>query len=192
MAGETGSLEEERRLVEAARGGDTGAFEGLVRRHQNSMFTIAFHVVGGEPEACEVVQDSFVAAYRNLRNFRGESKFSTWLTAIVLNRSRNRLRRLVSRRAQLTVSLEDSREIPSEGSSVLDVIEREELRQRVRRCVGVLDLEFREVIVLRDLQDRSYAEIGETLKLPIGTVRSRISRAREAVRACLKRSQGGG
>lgn len=186
-------------LVRASQDGDLSAFEALVIRHQKRMLNIAFRIIGEYDDACEVCQDAFVSAYRHLAGFRGEAKFSTWLTAITVNLSRNRLKRLKVQKARVPVSLDapirtDDGEImpdpPSREPSVLDRMEKQDLRDKVRGCIQALEPEFREVIVLRDLQDLAYEEIGLTLKLAAGTVKSRLFRAREAVKECLKKAMG--
>ena len=186
-------------LVAQARSGDLAAFERLVRNHQQRMLTIAFRVTGGYEDACEIVQDAFVAAWRGLGAFRGEARFTTWLTTITVNLSRNRLDQIRARRRNEPVSLDEPREgadglLPREAvsgaMSVQEELERRDVRRQVQKCIAELAPDFREVLVLRDMEDFSYEEIGTVLRLSGGTVRSRLSRAREAVRECLKRVIG--
>jgi RNA polymerase sigma-70 factor (ECF subfamily) len=186
-------------LVAACRNGDPDAFGILVRRHQKTMLNLALRMVGNFEEACEVVQDAFLAAHRGLPGFRGEARFSTWLTAITLNQARNRLAALASRRRNEAFSLDAPIETargpvfpdpPSGSPGQLELMERQALRLRVEGCVQALPVAFREVLVLRDLQERSYEEIGALLKVREGTVKSRLSRAREGVKDCLKRPPG--
>jgi RNA polymerase sigma-70 factor, ECF subfamily len=190
---------EERRLIAACRQGDLDAFAVLVNRYQARMFTVAFRVTGVHEDAAEIVQDAFVAAYRGLPDFRGDAAFSTWLTTITVNLSRNRLQQLRLRRQREPVSLDDTlpgceqcqMAQPASGEpSALDLLEQQDLRQRVQGCINSLEPGFREVLVLRDMEEYSYGEIGSMLSLAEGTVKSRISRAREAVRACLKKVLG--
>lgn len=186
-------------LVAACRNGDSRAFEVLVQRHQKAMLNLAYRVVGSYEDACEVVQDAFVAAYRGLSSFREEARFSTWLTTITLNHARNGLERLVARRRREGRSLSDpgprgeegaEQDPPSTAPSALELMEERAVRKQVEKCIASLPAEFREVLVLRDLQDRSYEEIGAVLKVREGTVKSRLFRAREGVRECLKRAMG--
>lgn len=191
-------IDEDAELVISCRKGDLPAFEVLVRKYEKKVFNLAFRVVGDYEDAAEVSQDAFVSAYRNLDGFRGDSTFSTWLTTITVNLARNRLKQSRTRRFREPCSLDDpitgcegcAMDPPSNGPSALQQLEREELRQRVRGCIGALEPGFREVLVLRDLEEHSYGEIGSMLKLAEGTVKSRLSRAREAVRDCLKRVVG--
>ena len=194
---ETGLGDTDLPLVEQARKGDLDAFEQLVVKHQKRMLNIAYRLIGDYEDACEAVQDAFLAAYRSLGSFRGDSKFSTWLTTITLNHARNRLKQVRSRRLHIARSLDepvrtDDGEIkldpPSNEPSALDRLEARDIGLTVRGCIEALERSYREVIILRDLQDLSYEEIGAALKTRPGTVKSRLFRAREAVKECLKKA----
>jgi RNA polymerase sigma-70 factor (ECF subfamily) len=182
-------------LVLSSQKGDLDAFEQLVARHQKRMLNVAYRLINDYDEACEIVQDAFVSAYKGIRSFRGDAKFTTWLTAITVNLSKNRLKQVRTRQGREAFSLDepvqtDDGEMtidpPSKEPSVLDDLEKRDVQQRVQDCINVLDPDFREVLVLRDLQDLSYKEIGSVLKIREGTVKSRLSRAREMVKNCLK------
>jgi RNA polymerase sigma-70 factor (ECF subfamily) len=186
-------------LVASAQQGDLAAFEALVGRHQKRMLNLSFRIVGEYDDACEVTQDAFLSAYRNLKGFRQESKFSTWLTSITVNLSRNRLKRMKVHRARVPFSLDaplrtDDGEVmpdpPSREPLVLDRLERQDMREKVQDCIKAVEPDFREVLVLRDMQDLSYEEIGAMLRLAAGTVKSRLFRARESVKECLKKAMG--
>jgi RNA polymerase sigma-70 factor (ECF subfamily) len=186
-------------LVARSQQGDLSAFEALVEKYQKRMLNIAFRFLGDHDDACEVVQDAFVSAYRSLKGFRQEAKFSTWLTAITMNLSRNRLKKMKLHQARVPVSLDApiqtaSGEImpdpPSGEPSVLDRMEKRDVQLKVQDCIKALDPDFREVLILRDMQDFSYEEIGGMLKVAAGTVKSRLFRARESVKDCLKMSMG--
>jgi RNA polymerase sigma-70 factor (ECF subfamily) len=186
-------------LVLSSQKGDLEAFEQLVIKHQKRMFNTAFRLTSDYDEACEVVQDAFVAAFKSIRDFRGDAKFSTWLTTITVNFSKNKLKQMKSRQGREAFSLDEPVLVndhvividpPSKEPSVLDRLERSDVQRKVRDCIQTLEPDFREVLVLRDMQDFSYEEIGSMLKVREGTVKSRLSRAREAVRDCLKRVIG--
>jgi RNA polymerase sigma-70 factor (ECF subfamily) len=187
-------------LAQACRKGDLEAFECLVERHQGMMINVAFRMTGVYEDACDIVQDAFIAAWRKIGDYRGEAKFSTWLTAIVINLSRNRLQQMQQRHRCEAYSLnapfpgsdgDDVPDPPSGARSVLDQLEEAELRRFLQHCVDSLTPEFREVLVLRDMQEMSYEEVGSALKLREGTVKSRLFRARDAVKECVKRAVGG-
>jgi RNA polymerase sigma-70 factor (ECF subfamily) len=191
--------DDDRENVALCKRGDTDAFEVLVRKHQKQMLNIAYRIVGNYEEACEVVQDAFLSAYRNMRNFEERSRFSTWLCTIVMNLSRNRLRKLHGTEAAVTVTRERHecgegslavREPVSREPSALERIERKEMQETVQRCISAIPPELREVLVLRDIQGFSYGEIGGMLRLAEGTVKSRLFRARDSLRDCLKRVLG--
>ena len=186
-------------LISSARRGDLNAFETLVSRHQTRMLNISLRLIGDFDDACEVVQDAFLSAYKNLKSFRGESKFTTWLTAITVNLSKNRLRHTRSRQGHEAFSINEhfpgengqmTLDLPSKERSVLSKLEQQEVQYHVQNCVKALEEDFREVLVLRDLQDFSYEEIGSILNIREGTVKSRLFRAREMVKDCLKRIIG--
>jgi RNA polymerase sigma-70 factor (ECF subfamily) len=191
--------DEDYELVSRCKKGDTDAFEGLVVKHQKRMLNIAYRMIGNYEDACEVVQDSFVSAYRSVGKFQEKARFSTWLYAIVINLSRNRLKQLKTRGHHEGFSMDETvlkdedsfhREVASDDPPVHEQLEKRELQQKVQGCIKALDAEYREVIVLRDIQGFAYDEIRDMLKVPKGTVKSRISRAREALKDCLKNVMG--
>lgn len=190
--------EDDNRLVGLAKKGDVGAFEVLVTRHQKRMFNIAYRITGSQEDASEIVQDAFLAAYRSLKTFAERSLFSTWLHTITVNTARNRLKQTITRQGREPVSIDDPMpecsgktfDPPSDSPSALDRLSSMELREHIEKCLGALDTGFREVIVLRDIQGFSYDEIAGMLSLAAGTVKSRLFRARDAVKDCLKRVWG--
>jgi RNA polymerase sigma-70 factor, ECF subfamily len=175
--------------------GDVDAFEILVERHQKQMINIAFRLTGDYEEACEVAQEAFLSAYRAIRKFRGEAKFSTWLTGITINHAKDRLRQMRGRSYYEVVSIDDplkSTLFPEDGppsgeTSALEQLEQKEIQTKVQGCINALDDERREVLVLRDIEGFSYDEISAVLHIPDGTVKSRLFRARDALKDCLKK-----
>lgn len=179
--------------------GDVDAFEVLVKKHQKAMFNIAYRMLGSYEEASDVVQDAFISAFKGIKGFKGRAKFSTWLSAIVMNLSKNRLKQLraIVHHEKYSIDnpmpMDESRthaEPASGEPSPLERLEKKDIQQKVQDCIGSLDEEFREVLVLRDIRGFSYDEIGDVLKVPEGTVKSRLFRAREAVKDCLKMVMG--
>ncbi len=186
--------DEDHPIVLSCRRGDDEAFGVLVERHQKRMLNIALRMTGDYDEACEIVQEAFLAAYRAIRKFRGEAKFSTWLYGIVVNVSKTRMRQTAQRR-QRTVSIDDSADGPGDclagnEASALETLEKKEIQVKVQRCINTLDEEHREVLVLRDIQGFSYDEIADILNAPEGTIKSRLFRARDAMKNCLKKNLG--
>lgn len=200
MKGKNQSVaDEDSRLVALCRKGNLNAFESLVRKHEKNMLNIAYRMIGNYEEACEVVQDAFISAYKGIKNFEEKAKFSTWLCAIVINLSKNRLKQLKSQRYYEQFSIDDpvptgdaqiKVEPVSNEPSVIERLEKKETQQRVQTCTNSLEDELREAIVLRDIQGFSYDEISDILKIPEGTVKSRLSRARDALKGCLKKVIG--
>jgi RNA polymerase sigma-70 factor, ECF subfamily len=187
--------DEDRDMVSASRNGDVDAFGVLVGKYQKRAFNMAFRMIGDYDAACEIVQDTFLSAFTAIRQFRGEAKFSTWLYGICVNQARNRLKKQRVRALRETAGLDDlpdtgdgaePREQASGDRPVDEQVVRKELQERVQRSINGLEQEYREVLVLRDIQGFSYEEIQAILNLPDGTVKSRLFRARDALRQSLK------
>ncbi|PKN52762.1 MAG: RNA polymerase subunit sigma-24 [Deltaproteobacteria bacterium HGW-Deltaproteobacteria-13] len=174
--------------------GHAEAFEALVERHQKKMLNIAFRMTGDYDEACDITQEAFLAAYKSIKKFKAEAKFSTWLYRIVVNYSKNRLKQMRGMAKREGGSLDDAGETKAEGRLNQSLVhcanpgtqmETREREAQVQKCITSLDEEYRDVLVLRDIQGFSYEEIRDILKIPEGTVKSRISRARSALKDCL-------
>ena len=187
-------VNDEAALIEQAQRGDLSAFDALVLRHQQEVFAVALRMLGDRDEAQDVAQDAFVRAYRSIGGFRLEAKLSTWLVSITMNLCRNR-RRWWARRKRIIAGSLDASSDCGEGAlsdTVADpsptpaaVAEQRDRSQQLMAALQLLSGSEREVIVLRDLQGRSYEEIAETLGCRVGTVKSRLNRARWQLRARL-------
>jgi RNA polymerase sigma-70 factor (ECF subfamily) len=193
------TADEDYELVCRCQNGDIDAFEALVKKHQKKMLNIAYRMIGNYEEACEAVQDAFLAAYRATRKFRGESRFSTWLYSIMINLSKNRLKQVKARIHREGLSINNPVEScdrqfrsdpPAQQPSIVEQLEKREVQGAVQECINILEDEYREVLVLRDVQGFSYEEIRDILKIPDGTVKSRLFRARDALKDCLKKALG--
>ncbi len=180
-------------LVRAAKAGDISAFEQLVRRYDRNVFRIAQHITQNREDAEDVVQDAFLKAYENLKNFQEQSKFYTWLVRIAVNEALMRLRR---RRPERMVSLdedvkteEDSmpREVADWTPNPEQQYSQEELRDILTRTIQGLPSSFRTVFVLRDVEGLSTEETAEALGLSIPAVKSRLLRARLQLRERLNK-----
>jgi RNA polymerase sigma-70 factor (ECF subfamily) len=156
-------------LVKRFQAGDEEAFDELVERHRRRVYGLMCRLVGG-PEAEDLAQEVFLAAYRSLGSFRGEAAFSTWLYRVAIYTCSHHLRR---RRLETTELDECEPDHRRDGDPELSALRRE-LRDRVRLAIDALPYKFRLVIVLRDLHGLSYEEIAEVVRCPIGTVRSRL------------------
>ena len=180
--------DEELRLIERVLRGDNDAFEPLVLENQQRVYTVALRITGNEADAWDAAQEAFLRAYRSLKDFRGESRFSTWLYKLAGSAAIDLLRR--RRDAQL-VSLYDEEEsipeIPDERFSPETELEKKELRENVQRALSLLPADYRQILTLRELGGLSYEELGETLGLEAGTVKSRLARARQKLCALLSR-----
>lgn len=182
-------MKPEEELIQETLSGDGQAYGQLVDRYKDRLFNAMLNVVGNYDEAEDVVQDSFVQAYVKLHTFQGNSKLFTWLYRIAFNNALSRQRR---RRHDL--SIEQSREIT--GSDPEDRTEapdqpliREERVEMVHTALQMLTEEHRVILVLREMQDTSYEDIADILNINIGTVRSRLSRARNQLKLQLETLQ---
>jgi len=183
-------------LVVQAQSGEMTAFDELVTIFQSRMFNLAYRMVNSREDAADLTQEIFVKMYRSINKFRGRSKFSTWLYALGSNCCRSGLRRLrrVSDREVMrldAITESDSgplnRELQDPAESVPQSIGRGEVKARIEAMIAELPEDARIVVVLRDLQGLTYEQIAESLQCSIGTVKSRLSRARLKLKDRLSR-----
>lgn len=181
----------EQELVARAQRGDQEAFARLVEANQNKIYTLALRLTGHPEDAADLAQEAFLRAWRSLPSFQGGSSFSTWLYRLASNLCIDFLRREKRRKSAAAVSLDDEEEnappleVPDHRFTPESELERRELRAAVARGLSQLSDDHRQVLVLRELDGLSYAEIAGRLELEEGTVKSRIARARLALRNIL-------
>ena len=176
----------EQELVRAAAGGDTEAFERLVRTYENKIYHLALRMCGSSEEASDIAQEAFLAAWRGLPSFRGEANFATWLYRLTSNAALDYLRRQKKERGDMSLDDEDlGLDAVDTGPGPQDAAERTEVRAAVAAGLQQLSEGHRQVLVLREIQGLSYEEIADVLEVDLGTVKSRISRARTALRKIL-------
>jgi RNA polymerase sigma-70 factor (ECF subfamily) len=181
-------LDEERELVARHAAGDRSAFDEIYSRYSGLVFHLALRLLGSREEALDIAQDVFLRIHRHLAGFRGASSLRTWIYRITLNQCRNQGKRF--RPVSVPVGDgEDERPIADPAAGPEELAMRHEFTERVKRALGSVPDEFREALVLRDLEDLSYEEIAGVLGVPLGTVRSRIARGRERLR-CLLQTAG--
>ena len=176
-------------LVRLAAGGDEEAFAQLVAMHEKRVYALALRITGDREDAEDAAQEAFLSAWKGLPNFRGEAGFSTWLYRLTSNAAIDCLRR--DRRQRVSASLDDGElgmEVSDPAPTPQEQAESESLREAVRWGLGELSNEHREVLALREFQELSYEEIAQQLDMDLGTVKSRISRARGALRKILLKS----
>lgn len=176
-------------LVKKAKENDLYAFEELVRIHQNRIYTLCLQLSGNRDNAQDLAQEAFIRAYRALGSFRNEADFGTWLHRIAVNVCLNSRRRNGGRQ---TVSLDEpyqgddgsefKHEVASEDGDPLRALEEKEFRGLVQVALKSLSNEHRAVLVLREIEGYSYEEVSRMLGCSLGTVKSRLSRAREVMR----------
>ena len=182
-------------LLRRFRAGDESAFDELVLRHQQRAFNVAYQLLRDHEDATEVAQDAFVRAYRNLDSFHGECEFTTWLHRIVVNLAHNKHRWWKRRGKQSSVSLDApvenvDAEMPRQFAAATEAPDTQAVKaefvELLHRRMNELPRKFREVIVLRNVEDLSYDEIAAVLNCSVGTVKSRLARGREALRKSLQ------
>jgi len=176
------ALNDDKLLIEQALAGQTDSFGELVRKYQDRLYNTLVHVTGSCHEAEEIAQDAMLQAFSKLSSFRGHSSFYTWLYRIAFNLSVSRQRKQRPRvsldQMQESVGVDpiDNAELPEE------VVERDERAVQVRAALSKLSDEYRAILVLREMEDCDYETIADVLNVPIGTVRSRLHRARMSLR----------
>ena len=184
-------MNEEQQWIDAARRGDQAAFEQLVRRYEKRVFALTGRMCRNPSDAEEAAQETFLAAWQGLPFFRGEASFATWLYRLASNACVDLLRREGRHQAGAGISLDDEEsgfDPPDPAPSPHALAERAELRQQIEAALAELPPEYRQVLILRELHQRTYDEIAEICSLDLGTVKSRISRGRKRLRKILLES----
>jgi len=193
LPGTGGGAEADERDVARFKAGEEAAFERLVRRHEREVYRLALRLLRNPDDALEVAQETFLRAYRGLSSFRGEAAFRTWLYGIALNAARTRqasLSKSLSRAQRLEGDEDDP---PSPLLSVSDPAPSPEnralggeLKEALLAALSRISPEHREILLLREVEGLDYGEVGALLGIPEGTVKSRLARARRAVREALE------
>ena len=178
-------------LVELAVGDNAEAFGEIVRRWERKIFALCFGMLGREDDARDAAQEAFIAAYRNLKNFRGEARVSSWLHRIAINQCLT-IKRRQRTRAEDHFDDEDGKEervfVASPLRSPARVTEQAERMTLVRQAVGALPADLRQVIVMKEFEEMTFQEISDTLELPLSTVKSRLYTALKQLRMKLERT----
>lgn len=178
-------MKDQEKIIARARRGDADAFEQLVVAYREQVFRLALRMCGSEADADEVAQEAFLSAWKALPNFRGESQFSTWLYQLTTHAAID-----LMRREKRQIAAADITEVSAAdpAPSPQQQAEQSEQREIVRDAILQLAPEQREVVVLRFMEELSYEEIGAVLKLPSGTVKSRLNRAKAQLKEILSKS----
>ena len=173
-------------LVKRVQKGDKGAFDLLVLKYQHKIVNLVMRYVGNYTEALDVSQEAFIKAYRALPRFRGDSAFYTWMYRIAVNTAKNHLAAQRRRPMDIELDLQDPEQYDlhsklKETDTPEGVALSHELQETVEKAIAALPDDLRTAIILRELDGMSYEEIAQTMECPVGTVRSRIFRARDAI-----------
>lgn len=192
------SAEEEAKLVERLKKRDEAAFNQFVLLYQQRVYSLLARMLGNREEARDVAQDVFLSVFKNIDSFRGDAKLSTWLYRVAVNHCKNRIKMLDRRSARKHDVIDEVREGAVSDGGVLggrparpdEAAQGNELERAVRKALASLDEEHRSLIVLRDLEGLAYEEIVTITGLPDGTVKSRLHRARAALKEAVEKSVG--
>lgn len=184
------SSADDKELVRAARSEDMGAFEELVARHRDKIFARAVSMMRNEQEAIDLSQEAWVKGWQRLKQFQGDSSFSTWMTRIVINLCLDQLRKQKRRQTDSIEAMEEDsggveRQMPVVTINPTERLERGELRQRIDRGLAQLSHEHRTVLVLHEFEELDYKGIAKAMDCSIGTVMSRLFYARRKLAAVL-------
>jgi RNA polymerase sigma-70 factor (ECF subfamily) len=185
----------DRLLVDRFKNGDQGAFEQMVNRYWDRIYAMVHQLLRNQQDAEEVTQDAFIRAHRGLENFRGDSAFSTWLYQIATNLARNRYWYWWRRKRDKSISFDQpvgedsdtplSEIFAAEVETPGDAAVTQELIDRIAYGMERISPKHREILILRNVKNLAYEEIADILKISVGTVKSRIARARESLRSKL-------
>ncbi len=183
---------DETALIQTAQRGDLDSFNTLVLNYQNMVFNTALRILGDEDLAQDAAQDAFISAFKNVSSFRGGS-FKAWLMRTVTNACYDELRRKKRRpTTPLEPDTHDGEEIDSPrwladpNLTPAEQSEANELEHAIQHCLDALPIEFRTVVALADIQGMDYSEVASAVRVPLGTVKSRLARARLRLRECLR------
>jgi RNA polymerase sigma-70 factor (ECF subfamily) len=183
---------DEAALIRSAQGGHLESFNCLIQVYQDTLYNQAYRLMGDPDSAADAVQEAFISAYRSLGSYRGGS-FRAWLLRIVTNACYDEIRRRKRRPTTSLEPLDDAGEevesphwMADPSGTPEDSVERVELARAIRGCLGDLPEEFRSVLVLIDMQGLDYSEAAQAIGAPLGTVKSRLARARLRIRDCLR------
>src|ERR1043165_3464678 len=161
-------------IVERALSGDADAFGEIVRRWERRIFALTYGILGREEDARDATQETFLAAFRNLRGFRGEAKVSSWLHRIAVNQCLTRQRRAKVRNESALDDAPETEFAATVAESPASVAEGRQRTVAVRRALNGLPLELRQIVVMKEFEELTFREIAETLELPLSTVKSRL------------------
>jgi RNA polymerase sigma-70 factor (ECF subfamily) len=183
-------LEDEKKLIQKSKSGDLNSFETLIKTYQKMAYNVAYRIMGNEEDAKDMTQEALIKVYRNIGNFRMDSSFSTWLYRIVMNTCKDELRKRKVKVISIDQPIETGdgqmqMEIEDEGRKPDEILVSKETQNEVHEALQEVSEKNRIVVVLRDIKGFSYSEISDIIDVPVGTIKSRISRGRQELKNVL-------
>ncbi|MBP7792464.1 MAG: sigma-70 family RNA polymerase sigma factor [Candidatus Goldbacteria bacterium] len=184
-------MDDEKQLIHLSKNGDRKSFDMLVKKYASQIFNLAYRLSGNRDTAQDIAQESFINAYIGIKNFEERSSFLSWLYRITINCWKNKVRyekrRFFSRHVSIDemIETEDTpikRDVISKEEDVVNKVETKIRSEEVQKILDTLDYESKTIIILRDIFEKEYEEISDIMKIPLGTVKSRLSRARQELR----------
>ncbi|HHX18524.1 MAG TPA: sigma-70 family RNA polymerase sigma factor [Clostridium sp.] len=182
----------ESQLIKEAKSGNVEAFEELIKQNEKKVFNIAYKMMGNYDDANELAQEAFIKAYKSINKFKGDSLFSTWIYRITTNVCLDELRKrknkkVISLNEHIKYNDEEIKpQVKDERPGPEKIFEKKETKNLINQCIESLPADYKTVIILRDIEGFTYEEIAKIINCPEGTVKSRISRARKALRDIFK------
>jgi len=175
-------------LVKQCKEGKVTAFNQIVLKYKDKVFNTAYRFLGNYQDASDLTQECFISVYNGIKDFKGESSLSTWIYRIAVNVCKNKLKSFERKKDSKTISLRDKiLDVKDSNNSPVELFEKKEIESRVQDAINSLPSEWKEVVILRDIEGLSYDEIARILQCEIGTVKSRLHRARMVLKDKLKR-----
>ncbi len=172
------------KLINLAQNGDKDAFSELIDMHGKEIYNLCFRLTKNSEEASDVYQETFLSAYKKINKFKGRSKFLTWLYRIAINTYKSRIRTKKSKLMHDAVSLDfrqyEEYDVVTKLPQLLEDLEKKEKQKMIQQTINELGEEDKILVTLRDIEGKSYEEIGKIIKCPVGTVKSKLARARKS------------
>ena len=180
---------EESALIEKAKDGDVNSFEKLISNHLNNIYNLSYQLIGNEADARDLSQEVVIKIFNSIKNFRGDSTFSTWIWRIVHNTFLDEFKKTYKKMSGFTDSIDSMAWLISSKDSPSEEVEKEELKKQLEQSLLKIPIKYRFVIIMYNIQGFSYNEIAKTIKCSVAVVKSRLNYGRNLLRKILVKSK---